>query len=326
MKRFFGFLVVLLLFCGCDDGDMQVESFDFTNVSSAKCGTGIDDFFIYKVSGNEALIIQLDENTFKNKVTTAGTVQTLDINGTTVKVIYRLYNGPIAGSDLCTTIPPSFPVVEDEWNATGGTLEIVTNVSRELDEDTGSNFIKGFSHTITFRNIRFDVGDGRTQTNEVLNFGTYLVATDNVSDFNSIDIKNCGTEPFLFKYSETQAIQLKFTPEDFAALFANVPTTDTPRTLALNANNFVTYGVYASTLSQSLFCDNTLPGIKNDQFWISKASASANDGIIEVTTTTLGDNYQHTITLKNVTFQNPNDVGQDFTFGTSYVLGTFVTN
>jgi len=323
MKRFFGLLVVLALFISCDDGDMQVESFDFSSVSSAKCGTGESDFFIYKTRDNEALILQLSESVFKNAKTPPGAPIIVDINGTSVKVIYRLYSGTVTGNELCTTIPPASPSVVEEWNATGGKIEIITNVVQPRNDTTGANFITGFSHTITFRNITFNTGSG-TQTNEELSFGSYVTSVIPPADFTPLEVKSCEGKSVIYKNSGPQALTLTFDPAVFTTLFANASTpTNAPRIQLVDGANTITYRRFNTSINEDDFCNGTTPTLLES--WMAKEGVSAVSGIIEVSTTTIGADFEHTITLRNVIFKNNTD-DLEFTFGTNYVLGTYITS
>ena len=49
MKKIVGFFVLLLSLNACDDGDFNIESFDFTNATTNSCNSGESGFFIYKI-------------------------------------------------------------------------------------------------------------------------------------------------------------------------------------------------------------------------------------------------------------------------------------
>src|SRR4051812_30404823 len=113
MKRFFFLLMFAFLLNGCDDGDLEVESFDFSTATTQKCFSATDNFFLYKVNQKEALIVQLDEeDNFPNEVTPDGAPRVVDISATN-KVIYRLYDGDLSTESVCSAIPSSSPNVTE---------------------------------------------------------------------------------------------------------------------------------------------------------------------------------------------------------------------
>jgi hypothetical protein len=323
MKKIFGLLVFLIIFNSCDDGDLKVESFDFSLVSSATCGEGTDDFFIYKINGNEVLIIELDETTNFVNIETADGVPRTVIIPSAGRVIYRLYNGPVLASTLCSIIPAATPNVIEEWNAVGGTIEITTNVVNPTVEATGSNIITGYNHTITFKNIVFDKGNGEEQRNESIVFGTYKTDATVPVNFTPLETKKCNSSTALFKSSGSQALTLDLDEATFNYLFSNEVTLNTPRTAYTDETNTLTYRVFESIVTANDFCDgSTLPA--DLELWKSQNGIPQMTGIIEVTTTLNVNEYTHTITLKKVMLQNEN-VSVPFTFGNNYVFGTFVT-
>ncbi len=324
MKRFFGLLVLLMVMGGCDDGDIEVESFDFSTASSVTCGTGTEDFFIYKINGNEVLLVELDENAnFVNEETEDGLPRTVEIP-TLGKVIYRLYDGPVNNSTLCSVIPPSNPKVLEEWVAIGGTIEISTNIVNPIIESTGASLITGYNHTITFRNIVFDKGDGEEQRNEEIIFGTY--ETDNPFtpiNFDALVVKDCDDSNLLFKFSGNQAITLDLDDETYNSLIVNEATlTDAPRVAYVNATNKFSFRFFNAILNENTLCSGALPAAL--ETWTSQNGVEGISGIIEVETATNGPSFIHTITLKKIILQNE-DASQTFTFGNAYEFGEYTT-
>jgi len=324
MKRFFGFLLLLMVISSCDDGDVEVESFDFSNANSVTCGSGTQDFFIYKISGNEVLLIELDENTiFLNQVTEEGLPRTVEIP-TLAKVIYRLYDAAVQPSTLCSVIPPSTPKVLQEWTATGGTIEITTNIVNPIIEATGASLITKYNHTITFRNIVFDKGNGQEQRNEEIIFGTYQTNNPYAPiNFDGLELKKCTNSNLILKFSGNQAITLDLDTETYNSLIINESTlTNAPRVAYVNETNTFSFRVFNAILDENTICSNSLP--TEIETWISQNGVVNSSGIIEVETVSNGPNFVHTITLKKVILTN-DDASQKFTFGNAYKLGEYTT-
>lgn len=129
------FIVLGLLMYSCDDGDFIIEelSFDSTEIDNA-CG----QLTLYKISdtGTEALILEIDGNdgsflsTIENQIDTT----TFTINNTSVKVLYRIFDNKVSGDYFCQNIPPTAPLVTEEWYARSGTIQVVTSLLED-DED-----------------------------------------------------------------------------------------------------------------------------------------------------------------------------------------------
>ena len=79
-----------------------------------------------------------------------GSPRIVNVSGTN-QIIYRIYSGNVTSTNICATIPPATPVVEQEWNATGGTIEIITDALYDTDGIT----VIGYTHNIKFVNVNF---------------------------------------------------------------------------------------------------------------------------------------------------------------------------
>lgn len=322
MKKVIFILLLILGFSSCDDGDVAVEAFDFENSPTLECGENTDDFFIYKISGNEVLIIELSEDFFPNRITLPNEPLLLQIP-TTAKVTYRLYNGPVAATTLCSVVPPSQPQVVEEWTATGGILEITAGVVNTTD-DNGANPITAYNHNLIFRDIVFNRPDGTVQRNETLVFGSYRRANLNAPvNFGAINgIQSCNNNSLLYKSSGAQLLLLSLSNETFNSLFVNqATTTGNPRTALLNGQDRVFFNVYQSPIAQASICAGTLPTIS--QTFGSDAGVAGQSGIISVETTETAGVFSHQITFRRVilreTLQN-----LSFTFGDNYDFGVYL--
>jgi hypothetical protein len=344
MKKIVGLILLLFSLNACDDGDFNIESFDFTDASTNSCNNGETGFFIYKINDNEALILQIQEANFPNTITLVGEPRTLPINSTN-KVIYRLYNGALNTNVICTTIPPATPTVSTEWNALSGNIEITTTVNREVDEATNASEITGYTHNIVLRNVNFDTGNGNQQLFTELVFGDYITSSLRQGNFE-VNISKCGNDnSFLFKIpiigSSTpanvppQAMTLNIDPNLF---LAEVTPVDNPRTALMNGNtNLLKLVYYNGIIGNEFICSTVTPTFPTvlEEFNAENGVAGTS-GIIEVATTIEyeipTDNqspvigHRHKITLKNVTMTKVSspELQVSFNLGTIYEFGEFV--
>lgn len=344
MKKIVGFFVLLLSLNACDDGDFNIESFDFADANSTSCNTGETGFFIYKINDNETLIIQIPESSFINTITPTEP-RIINISGAN-RVIYRLYNGVLTNNVICTTIPPATPTVSAEWNALSGNIEITTSVNKEVDEETNATEISGYTHTVVLRNVNFDTGNGNQQLFTELVFGDYVTSSLRQGDFD-VNIAKCGNDnSFLFKIpvigSTTpanippQAMTLRIDPNLF---IAEVTPEDQPRTALMNGtSNFLKLIFYNGIISNEFLCLSATPTFPTpiEEFY-AENGVSGTSGIIEVTTTIEyeipTDNqspvigHRHKITLKNVTMTKVVGLPElqiSFNLGDTYEFGEFV--
>lgn len=345
MRKIIVFFGLLLLLNACDDGDFTIESFDFTNATTNSCNSGESGFFIYKISDNETLILQLPEASFVNTITPLGEPRIISINSTN-KVIYRLYNGSLSNNVICTTIPPANPTVTKEWNALSGNIEISTSVNKQVDENTNATEITGYTHTIVLRNVNFDTGNGNQQLFTELVFGDFVTSSLRQGDFD-VNIAQCGSDnSFLFKIpvigSSTpanvppQAMTLRIDPSLFVA---EVTPENQPRTALMNgSSNFLRLVYYNGIISNEFLCASETPTFPIPIEEFNAANGITNiSGIIEVTTTIEYEiptddqspiiGHRHKITLKNVTMTKVStspELEVSFNLGSIYEFGEFV--
>lgn len=329
MKRFLGVLLLIFTLNACDDGDFEIESFDFSNVSSNRCNSGETGFFIYKINSLEVLLMQIPENSFENQITEPGIPRTLAINATN-KVVYRIYDGAVTTGTICASIPPGSPTVVDEWTALAGTIEIVTTVNKTVNAANNSTTVTGYTHNIVLKNVNFQKGNGSQQLYTSLTYGNYVTSAVQPADFQGFTIKNCGGSfDFIYKISGSQSISLAIAD----AIFQNVVTTDdNPRTTLMNDTNQLVISIYDNTVNDAFVCSSeplAFPILQ--QKWVSVNGEENVSGIIEVRTAEQyqipTDNqsplvgYRHKVTLKNVTMTRNN---VDFKLGDVYEYGEFV--
>ena len=327
MKRLLGLLILSFCINSCDDGEFEIQSFDFSSIAATQCLGANGSFFIYYTNEREALFLQIPASNFPNIITQPGIPRTVVISSSN-KVTYRVYNGNVTASSICSTIPPITPVPVEEWNATSGVIEIITSANKQTNETTGQSFITGYTHTIKLVNTLFVKGDGNQQLFEELFLGDYATDADEPTIDPSSPVSICSNNlNYLFKNTADQVITLNTD----VSLFINEPTPiDQPRTAVIGQQNTsMTYKVYAYEVPQpnTFFCvlpqpTTTLPPLVEN--WVGENGIANQTGTIEVTTAVFFDQsigievYRHTISLRKVTFTKN---GVSFTFGNLYELG-----
>jgi len=108
----------------CDDGDLTIPAFSF-NSTVNNCG----DLTLFKINENEslALVINADntDNAFLNQVREDELVSVSVIS-------YRTFESAPSTSYFCQSIPPSQPILVNEWTGTG---DLYINTVRTQDDD-----------------------------------------------------------------------------------------------------------------------------------------------------------------------------------------------
>lgn len=175
MKRFFGLLSLCLLINSCDEGTISLQKFDFDSAAAVEdCETNNGLFF--KLKGIEALLLQIPITAFKNEVTVVNSPRTFVINGTN-RVLYRLFDSTISDAYFCSVIPPSTPIVTEEWIAKNGVSgvsgEVKITTTAIINPTTG--ILTGYNHKIVFTNITFEKGSDSFVYEEYI-FGNYVTA------------------------------------------------------------------------------------------------------------------------------------------------------
>ena len=310
----------MILLNGCDDGDLTLETIDFEDATTKNC---TDNDIIYKLKENEALLLEIPKTSFVNDPTVPGTPTVINIDNSTNRVVYRFYNGKVADDNICNTIPPATPYVNDQWVATSGKIEITTTTITQSGSIAGSTEITGYNHLIVFKNITFDKGNG-TQVYETFVFGDYTTTSTPLPfDFDQ-NLEQCSSSPKdVYNYIGSEALTLENLDTD---LIVNAETPlNTPRTALIGAiKNKLTYRLYNGLLTPGYFC-NTVPPILPtiSEEWNGQNGVANVSGIIEVTTIKSGTTaFKHTIIIKNATLKYKNS---SFKLGDAYTYGELTT-
>lgn len=164
MKKLFVLVASVFLLQSCDDGDITLESFNFNPESVQKC---LDNNLIYNINRNELLLLNIPESSFPTEETPDGSPEIIIIDSND-QIIYRIYSGNVTSTSICNLIPPATPIVEQEWNATGGTIEITTDKLFAADGVTEI----GLTHNIRFVNVNFS-GSSNSFSFTEYNFGNH---------------------------------------------------------------------------------------------------------------------------------------------------------
>ena len=317
MKRLLALFLLGFVINACDDGDLEVENIDFTEVTATKC-TSKD--VVYKIKDSEMLLIEIPAETFANDQTPEGTPINVEISSS-VKVKYRQYNGNISADNICPTIPDANPSLQEEWNAIAGTIQITTTAIKSTNQTTGATRITGYRHYIVFKNITFEKPNG-VQTYETYVFGNYNTTATQLPLGFSENAQKSSCDNRVFNISGSELLTLN--TANYATLFENTVTT-TPRTALINTSNTLSYKLYNGAVNDAFLCSTSPPDFPAvTQEWNAVAGVENVSGIIEVTTNTDGlggVGFRHIVRLKKVTLKKGNS---DFYLGDDYLLGSFI--
>lgn len=152
------------LFLNCSDGDLQIETIDFDDVTVQYCGssptTATSIFF--KINNDESLILDLQDGLLKNEVSDGTLSSTVPGQS---NVTYRIFSENVTKSYFCSDIPPGSPSVLEEIGAAAGEV-LVTTVQSATDTTA-------YIHTIELSGISLVNDKGERITDlRINNFGT----------------------------------------------------------------------------------------------------------------------------------------------------------
>jgi hypothetical protein len=119
----------VLLFWGCDDGDVSVQSFDFENQQLSYCNNDQSIlFYVQNSSGTEAVLADLVVNL--DNLLEAGIVN-FDLSSSTNNVTYRIFDNVPGAEYFCSSIPPTSPNVVEEFGGVSGRAEMLVVVTKD---------------------------------------------------------------------------------------------------------------------------------------------------------------------------------------------------
>lgn len=162
MKKYLLFALVLALF-SCDDGDLQIETVDFDSIETVQsCETVVVNAVnvLFKINGDEALILELPSNLLKNEITTTDIVSDVP---SAAKITYRIFSDNVSDDYFCNAVPVLTPTVIEDIPAQNGQVFITTTAGEE----------NTFIHSIRLGTTSFVLENGSRITNlEINEFGT----------------------------------------------------------------------------------------------------------------------------------------------------------
>lgn len=160
MKKIF-LLIFFSSFFGCDDGDLQIETLDFDTVDPQSCETltaeSAEGYVLFKINGDEALILSLPSNAIKNEVQTDFELSVSETGTTSIS--YRIFDDTVNAAYFCSAIPLGSPNITEEVLAKEGKVFITTTT----DDDVT------FTHDIRLSGISLETGAGQRITDLRIN-------------------------------------------------------------------------------------------------------------------------------------------------------------
>ena len=141
MRRYLGYLILLFFGISCNDGNIDVTTFNYNEETVlSKCGS--TDLVLYNINNtdvNEAISLKLGSNPFpggSDTLTAPLTDKTISLTETGTNVlVYRTFDGNIPSDYFCNSIPPGSPKVITEFRAVGGTVKISSSPKVTEDQD-----------------------------------------------------------------------------------------------------------------------------------------------------------------------------------------------
>lgn len=302
MKKYFGLLSCLLLLNACDDGDMALQTFNFSTATAADCGSAAVINTVFKINKNEALILKIDGDEtlvnedgieytvknfpFRNQITAENTPKIFKISSTN-KVSYRAFTGDVTATYFCQDIPPVSPSVVSETSTSenaGGTIEISTSI---IPRDYTSIAQVEYNHNVMFKNITFSDNNGST-TYETFPFGSYAKksnvsfsfapatspaqrCSDNTRLF-LIEDRNAGNDPKRENLNEV--LELTITNEELEGLQIG------NNNLKIDETHRLTYRIFHSDVNLPFLCQQITTGLT--PIPVTYATYNAEDGTDEI--------------------------------------------
>lgn len=163
------FLSLICLCFACDDGDLQIETLDFDSVDPQTCVTltaeNAEGYVLFKINGDEALILELPATAFKNEVVIDAELEVSATGSTTVS--YRIFDDTVSSDYFCSAVPLGTPLLLEEIPATEGKIFITTSTTDDIT----------FTHTISLSGISLETGTGQRITDLRINEFGILTTT-----------------------------------------------------------------------------------------------------------------------------------------------------
>ncbi|ASV28945.1 hypothetical protein [Maribacter cobaltidurans] len=167
MKRYIA-CALCIIFLSCDDGNLEIETLDFDSITAVQNCGGVSvttSNILFKINGDEALILELPAESIKNEVTTEDIAINVNESGS---VIYRIFSGTVSSNYFCADVPPIEPVVTKEITAQDGIIYITTTTQDAVT----------YQHTIRLSGISLVTeNESRITDLRINEFGTVTTTT-----------------------------------------------------------------------------------------------------------------------------------------------------
>ena len=139
MRKFLSLVFAASMLLSCNDGDIIVTDFNFDDPQLDWCGDNQSQV-LYKINNsgvNEAIAFKFNLTTEEPQffLTEEGQT-TIQLNGTSNQIIYRVFDGQVGSDYFCNEIPPVSPQVTREFRSTtGGEVTITSTIANATDHD-----------------------------------------------------------------------------------------------------------------------------------------------------------------------------------------------
>jgi len=265
MKKIFVLLAALVLFAGCDDGDMTFKTFNFQDGAAPKQCT-LDKSVLYQINGTEVLIMNLSESLFLNIVSpTDGNGAYIPTrvavgSNTSYKMYYRNYSSTANDATICSS--SGTPNVLEQWTGNGSLLITTT----ELRNTSG--VLTGYSHAVVIESATFSNGEQEITItdNQLGSFSTTLGFTFNFNNTSSV-LQKC-TDRSVYKISNAdgkEVLDLKLFKESY---FTSSAAEQTINLATVDNDNFY-FRRFVTTVGSNNICTPSPTDPVQEQVWLS---------------------------------------------------------
>lgn len=172
------FIVLLPVLIGCNDGDIIVTSFDFSETELQAC-SGSSAYLFFKINSGNTESISLRISVTDEQFTT-NNVLVVALNTTNNFANYRVYNGTVTNSYFCNEVPPTDPAVTIEYLANSGTATLTT--TSDFDDNDVLPFIEDDDPMVE--------GTGDLDQDGLANYYDFDDDGDNVPTRDELDTEN----------------------------------------------------------------------------------------------------------------------------------------
>jgi len=166
MNRFF-FFGTFLFFLSCNDGNLDIASFEFEETVN-RCGdTNITLYRLSTDGQKEALIITLTDQEIRMDENEVPPIRVSENGDFTVTD--RVFDKEVTSKYFCAVVPPVKPKVLKNWAGESGTI-FVTN--EPVFEEGNANVI-AWKHTIVLNDVVLKSGSESLIFNDIFLFGIF---------------------------------------------------------------------------------------------------------------------------------------------------------